>query len=141
MPVLVVEDNDDVRDVINAILVHGGYEVMNASSCIEALHLLRRRRDIVLALVDATEPTSDGWSLHRTILSDSALAAVPLVMMTGALPPIYLPPEMLLRKPFGMNELLETVRTRRAGTARRKRVRQGVMPSSPMTGARRRVLG
>jgi CheY-like chemotaxis protein len=141
MPVLVVEGNDDVRDVINAILVLDGHEVVIASSCIEALHLLRRRRDIVLALVDLTEPTLDGWNLRRTMLADSTLAAVPFVMMTGAIAPVYLPPEMLLRKPFGMSELLETVRTRSAHTARRKRVRDGVMSSIAPMRSRRDLLG
>jgi CheY-like chemotaxis protein len=126
MPILVVEGNDHVRDVISAILEIEGHDVLIASNGIEALHLLRRRDDIALALVDVTVPSLDGWHLRRTMLSSPALSAVPLVMMTGGIPPDDVPPGVLLRKPFGMADLLETVRTRALRRRRRKPARAGV---------------
>jgi len=141
MPVLVVEGNDHVRDVITAILGIDGYEVVLASSGIEALHLLRRRQDIVLVLMDVTEPMLDGVTLRQTMLATPVLAAIPFVMMTGGIRPALLPPGALLRKPFGMSELLETVRTRAAGTRRRKPVREGRTPASSPMRSRRHILG
>ena len=146
MPILVVEGNDHVRDVISAILEISGYEAVMASSGMEALHTLRRRRDFVLALVDVTEPTLDGWDLCRTVLATPELAGVPLVMMTGAIPPTGatppggLPASALLKKPFGMHDLLETVR-KRAVVRPTKKVRKSRAPAGAAIRSRRRVMG
>src|ERR1041384_4422792 len=105
MPILVMEGSDHVRDVITAILELEGYDVVTAASGIEALHCLRRRSDIALAHVDVTVPSLNAWHLRQTMLSSPVLASVPFVMMTGAIPPDFMPPGALLRKPFGMRDL------------------------------------
>ncbi len=110
MIILVVEENDYIRDVITVILQGEGYEVAVASNGLEAIHFLRRRNDIDLVLADVMMPFMDGWQLRLAMLARADIAAVPIVMMTGGLAPSAagLP---LLRKPFGMKELLEVVRT------------------------------
>jgi len=108
MAILVVDDNEQVRSVITLILAAHGYEVASASNGMEALGCLDRRKDIDLVLSDVQMPLLDGWRLRDAILSRATLADVPIVMMTGGMTPV--PNDVtLLRKPFGMYELLETV--------------------------------
>ena len=139
MAILVMEGNDHVRDVIAAILEWEGYDAVLAANGMEALQQMRRRSDIVLALVDATADAQDAWTLRRTILADRRLARVPIVMMTGAMPPSHLPAGMLLKKPFGMSELLETVRTRASRVRPRKWA--GAAQARPATRSKRRAAG
>ena len=119
MTILVVEDNDQVRDVITLILAAHGYDVAVASNGMEALGFLHHRKDVELVLSDVQMPLLDGWHLRDVLLSNASLALVPIVLMTGGMTPSRgdVP---LLRKPFGMCELLETVRTHC-----RKRTRRG----------------
>jgi CheY-like chemotaxis protein len=118
MTILVVEDNDQVRDVITLILAAHGYDVAVASNGMEALEFLHRRKDVDLVLSDVQMPLLDGWHLRDTMLSNATLALVPIVMMTSEMTPSS-SDVPLLRKPFGTHELLETVRTQCRKTVRR----------------------
>jgi CheY-like chemotaxis protein len=61
--VLVVEDNDGVRDVAVALVEEMGYEVLDAASGSEALKLLCERNDISLLLSDVVMAGMNGPEL------------------------------------------------------------------------------
>jgi CheY-like chemotaxis protein len=140
MSILLVEGHKHVREVITSILEGEGYDVLIATSENEALDLLRSERSIALALVDVAESTLDGRRLCEAVLA-SAEIAVPLVVMTGGIPPEDLPVRSRLRKPFGMNELLETVRTQMAAPRRHKKVREGSGTIESTPGEKRKIVG
>ncbi|MDB5407853.1 MAG: histidine kinase [Rhodospirillales bacterium] len=54
--VLVVEDDDDVRDLAVEILEMNGYTVLSAGNGPDALAILRRERDIGLLFTDIVMP-------------------------------------------------------------------------------------
>jgi DNA-binding response OmpR family regulator len=58
--ILVVDDDDAVRDGLDAVLVREGYEVVAASNGIQALAVLRRQ-PCDLALLDMNMPLLNGW--------------------------------------------------------------------------------
>ncbi|MBI3263711.1 MAG: response regulator [Acidobacteria bacterium] len=64
--VLVVDDDEDARHLVDAVLEHRGAEVKTAASARDAFELLPRYRPDVL-LVDICMPVEDGYSLMRRI--------------------------------------------------------------------------
>jgi PAS domain S-box-containing protein len=66
--VLVVDDEEGVRDVTEAILPRLGFEVLTAADGPTALELLRAHRDeIVAVLLDMTMPEMDGEEVFREL--------------------------------------------------------------------------
>jgi CheY-like chemotaxis protein len=63
MPVLVVEDEPGVRELIRVVLVRAGHEVVAVAGPHAALAALRRQPAISLMLVDVVMPEMDGYDL------------------------------------------------------------------------------
>ncbi|HEV8479592.1 MAG TPA: PAS domain S-box protein [Candidatus Eisenbacteria bacterium] len=80
--VLVVEDETDMRGMIQLLLEERGARVLAAPSADEALALLDRGPDILLS--DIRLPDVDGYELIRRIRQrEDALAAIPAVALTA----------------------------------------------------------
>jgi CheY-like chemotaxis protein len=62
-PILVVEDDADMRDVAETILADAGYRVLVASDGVAAFRLLERHPDIALVFTDIKMPRIDGLML------------------------------------------------------------------------------
>jgi two-component system cell cycle sensor histidine kinase/response regulator CckA len=62
-PVLVVEDEPGVRELIRVVLVRAGYEVVAVAGPHAALETLNRQPAIWLMLVDVVMPEMDGYDL------------------------------------------------------------------------------
>ena len=64
-PILVVEDNADVRDAWEALLEGEGYRVVSAASGREALRWLRSSEVMpALILLDLIMPGMNGWDFR-----------------------------------------------------------------------------
>ena len=85
--VLGVDDNATNRALLAGQLGSWGMHVdcvANASRALESLRLAQREgRPYDLAILDHQMPDMDGMMLARTIKSDRALAAIPLVLLTS----------------------------------------------------------
>lgn len=82
-PVLVVDDNADVRVLVSRILRLIGEQAACVSGGKEALEYLRHERP-KLVLLDLMMPEVDGLAVLRTIRSDPALAGLPVVVFSAA---------------------------------------------------------
>jgi CheY-like chemotaxis protein len=82
--VLIVEDEEDTRDLLSAALRHSGAEVDSAASAVEALAALRRHRPDVL-VCDIGMPGEDGYALLSRVraLSPEEGGLVPAVALTA----------------------------------------------------------
>lgn len=82
--ILVVDDEQDARDLLQALLVHEGAEVRTASSSREAFELLRRDPPDVL-LSDIGMPEEDGYMLIERVraLPASEGGRTPAVALTA----------------------------------------------------------
>jgi CheY-like chemotaxis protein len=109
-PVMIVEDDFDVRTLFADSLSEAGYEVETASNGREALELLRAGQVPVpgVILLDLMMPIMDGWKMREELLADPALHAIPVVMMTASRG-IGGGPDDVLLKPFPLEALLATV--------------------------------
>ncbi|WP_053238868.1 response regulator [Sandaracinus amylolyticus] len=80
--VLVVEDNDDVREMIRLYFEHAGLEVLQAADGRSGLEIaLRERPDLVL--MDLGLPGLDGFTLARAIRAEDPECRMRLVAMSG----------------------------------------------------------
>ncbi len=80
--VLLVEDNDDVREMIRLYLESFGIVVSEAADGPSGLHTaLRERPDLVL--MDLGLPGMDGFSLARAIREGDPQGAIRIVAMSG----------------------------------------------------------
>ncbi len=82
-PILVVDDDADFRHAVADWLRGNGFAVVGAPHGRAGLDYLRTHELPALVLLDLTMPVMDGWELFRTIKADPALAAVPIVVVSG----------------------------------------------------------
>jgi CheY-like chemotaxis protein len=81
--VLVVDDDDDARDVIAACLEEAGHTVEVASHGQEALERLRDGLRPALVVLDLMMPVMDGWTLLGRLSQDPTLSAIPVIVMSA----------------------------------------------------------
>jgi adenylate cyclase len=80
--ILVVDDDDDNRDVLSRRLLRDGREVMLAEGGRQAMRMLRRY-SFDLVLLDIMMPDMDGYEVLSAIKQDPALCHIPVVMITA----------------------------------------------------------
>jgi CheY-like chemotaxis protein len=112
-PILIVEDDDDLRDDIADILREAGAEVATARDGREALEVLRRDPVPTLILLDLMMPRMSGWEFRAAQRQEANLAHIPVVVMSGVAGIGELAervaPAAILRKPFSIDALLRVV--------------------------------
>jgi CheY-like chemotaxis protein len=86
MGVLIVEDDDEIRELLAEMLSDRGYSVVTARNGQEGLTLLRNRSAAppCVILLDLMMPVMDGWKMRAEMLADPALASIPVVIVSGA---------------------------------------------------------
>jgi CheY-like chemotaxis protein len=80
--VLVVDDDPDVREVVDQLLARAGYERAIAASGEEAVSILEQRTPALIVL-DLNMPGMDGWSVAALVRKHEKTARIPILVMTG----------------------------------------------------------
>jgi CheY-like chemotaxis protein len=118
--ILLVEDDLDIRDVVQEVLEEQGHDVVPARTGRQALEFLALDTgpppDIVI--LDLMMPIMTGWQVLETIRRTPELADIPVVVVTAATQDRPLGAQAFLRKPFDIGDLLETIRRLPPRTAR-----------------------
>ncbi|MTV50341.1 diguanylate cyclase [Heliobacillus mobilis] len=84
MHILIVDDAEDVRIYLDAILSKAGYQVTNVDSPHKALALLANGdAEVDLVLLDVMMPEMDGIEVCRIIKSQEVSADIPVIMVTA----------------------------------------------------------
>jgi CheY-like chemotaxis protein len=112
--ILIVEDDDEIRELLAEMLGDRGYVVSTARHGKDALELLRTKPEPNVVLLDLMMPVMDGWQLRAEMLADPKLATIPVIIVSGAAD-LQDGSEMLkaarvLTKPVKWPVLLESVR-------------------------------
>ncbi|HJQ84613.1 MAG TPA: response regulator [Candidatus Binatia bacterium] len=81
--ILLVEDDDDLREALAVYLESEGYEVLQARNGEEALAQLRTGGVVCLIVLDLFMPVMDGWRFRTEQLGDPALAAIPVLVLSA----------------------------------------------------------
>ena len=79
--ILVIDDDDTVRDQMRRILVREGCDVVTARDGTEGLSMARQVKPALITL-DVQMPGRDGWSVLQELKADRDLAKIPVVMLT-----------------------------------------------------------
>jgi diguanylate cyclase (GGDEF)-like protein len=80
--VLVVDDEEDIRDVLKITLEAEKYEVIEAENGEEALKIIAQKTPD-LVLLDYKMPKMDGREVCRRVKKDILLRHLPIIMVTG----------------------------------------------------------
>ncbi len=107
-PVLVVDDEPQIRAFLSLMLSDAGYRVSAAEDGVAALGVLRTLRPAVI-ITDLMMPRMDGWELCRRLRSAADTAAIPLIVIS-ALNAADAPGDAFFPKPFDLEALLATLR-------------------------------
>lgn len=81
--VLLVDDNDDIRDGLTQLIRAEGYHVETARDGREALEKLRDVHPCII-LLDLMMPDMSGYDFRQAQLADDALRDVPVVVYSAA---------------------------------------------------------
>src|ERR1044071_5246232 len=81
--VLVVDDSDDTRGLLRAMLLRGAHRIAEAQDGEEALDLIGRTR-FDLIVLDVNLPGIDGPEVCRRVKTGLLTRSVPVVMLTAA---------------------------------------------------------
>jgi two-component system, cell cycle response regulator DivK len=80
--ILIVEDNDDVRHILQMFIEQLGFRVINASDGIKAMETLVNELP-ALIIMDINMPIIDGFTAARRIRQQEHLRQVPIVFITA----------------------------------------------------------
>jgi CheY-like chemotaxis protein len=118
-PILVVDDDEAVRDALQVALEMNGYVSVGASDGARALSWLRDNAAPGLILLDLMMPVMDGWALMKALAADERFSSIPVVVLTAFGRDLGSAAERtVLRKPVQLAELLRVVRQRYQAEAR-----------------------
>ncbi len=83
--VLVVEDNDDIRELVSLVLTTEGYQVREAQHGKEALDILDAMGEQpCLVLLDMMMPVMDGFAFLQSLRKQHKLLSMPVVVVTAS---------------------------------------------------------
>src|SRR5690349_17482145 len=81
--ILVVEDDPDIRDLVDSVLSPEGYEVAQAANGQEALEFLQTHDAPSLMLLDMMMPVLSGPELLEIMESDPTLSGFPVIVISA----------------------------------------------------------
>lgn len=112
--VLLVEDDDDARDALAALLEQEDYRVLQAPNGAEALKLLEAEPgQCQLILLDLMMPIMNGWDFRKLQKRRAALADIPVVLMSAGAQIAFAVDDLdaaaYVTKPVEFSDLLQKV--------------------------------
>jgi two-component system alkaline phosphatase synthesis response regulator PhoP len=113
--ILLVDDDDELRESIADGLEEAGFIVIRASNGNDALGHLRTSSLPSLVLLDLMMPGLNGWELCEVMRGDPVLAEIPIVALSAT---ASMDPESLhladvadwIGKPFDLDQVLGVIR-------------------------------
>lgn len=109
-PVLVVEDEEDLREMIRDALGDHGYDVVTAREGQEALDQLTRMPRPCMVLLDLLMPGMNGWDFLERFRALPDTADVPVVIHSSVQEDLPKAATRILRKPASLEAMLAVVR-------------------------------
>ena len=110
--ILVVDDDEHIRELVCEALDFEGYEARAAGDGRAALDVLAQwRPDLIL--LDLNMPRMDGWMFCARQRETPEIADIPIALMSAAhnlrARPLPCEPAVILEKPFDLDHLLQSV--------------------------------
>jgi two-component system cell cycle response regulator DivK len=80
--ILVVEDQEDNRQILRDLLTNSGYEIVEAANGAEAVRAVEAKRPDLI-LMDIQLPVMDGYEATRRIKANPASRDIPIIVVTS----------------------------------------------------------
>lgn len=112
--ILAVDDEANVRRIVQVILTRAGYQVTLAGDGVEGLGKVKDEQPDLVVL-DVMMPHMDGFEMLRRMKADPETSAVKVVMLTARAQDAdifegeRMGADLYLTKPFNPNDLLQAV--------------------------------
>ena len=110
--ILVVDDEENIRELAKMYLEQAGYAVATAENGADAIEYVRRQAPTLLVL-DLMMPEMDGWEVCRRLRAESDVAIIMLTARSDDIDKIVgleMGADDYLTKPFNPRELVARVR-------------------------------
>jgi CheY-like chemotaxis protein len=113
--ILVIDDEEYIRRMIGFVLEHSGYDVIEASSVIDGLEIMRTSHPDAITL-DLMMPQQSGLDFLATKREDPVIRDIPTIVITavGIQADLQKAEELgacaTLNKPFSRRQLIDTIR-------------------------------
>jgi CheY-like chemotaxis protein len=107
--VLLVEDEEDLREIIREALELNGYSVVTAQEGADALDKLGRIENVCLILLDLLMPGMNGLDFFASVRQRPEFASVPVIVHSSAASRAPQGVTRVLQKPLMLDRLLSTV--------------------------------
>ncbi len=114
--ILIVEDNTDIRETLEAILKNEGYRVYALPNGREALRIVRNLFEPCMILLDLMMPNMNGWEFVENQLARETNLQSPIIVMSAlGASTVWTNPAMqtavkgYIKKPLDLGELLQLV--------------------------------
>src|SRR5262245_8785229 len=107
--VLVVDDDEDIRESLREVLEAEKYAVCTAADgrgALEVLAAAARRPSLIL--LDLMMPGMNGWEFLKAIKADAGFAQIPVVVLSASHSRVEAATSVL-RKPIALDTLLHVV--------------------------------
>jgi CheY-like chemotaxis protein len=111
--VLLVEDDLDIRDVLQDVLEGDGYDVVPAANGKQALDFLTLNDPpgADLVILDLMMPMISGWEVLEKMAGDGRLVEIPVIVISAVSREKPARARTLIRKPFSLEALASAVRS------------------------------
>lgn len=80
-PILVIDDDTEIRYTIGQYLNSKGYEVVYAEDGVKGIELAKKIQPFAITL-DVMLPTRDGWSVLKELKEDNATKDIPVILIS-----------------------------------------------------------
>jgi len=111
--ILIADDHDDNRELLQILLVNAGYDVREAKDGSECLAIARAERPDLI-VIDLSMPVLDGWGVFRKLSADESTRTIPCMAVTAHAEmdqgqALQAGLSAYVTKPYSSEALLETV--------------------------------
>jgi two-component system response regulator CpxR len=104
--VMVVDDDEAIREALSDLLEDEGYEVVCVKNGKEALEALGSMPHPGVLLLDLMMPVMSGWEVLEVMQEDVLLADIPVVVVSAMCAPGA---REFIQKPIDLSQLLDVV--------------------------------
>jgi CheY-like chemotaxis protein len=106
---LIVEDEEDLREMLRDALERRGFHVVTAANGQEALAVIPQIEHLCLVLLDLFMPEMNGWDFFDAMKARKELEQIPVIITTSAPNRAPVGATRVMQKPLSLDRVISAV--------------------------------